>query len=89
MGRWHSLLLVVGPWDMAVALREIYEIPRAFSSGTSRTCVFLVLRNPSAVCEGLFIYLFIWFYFIFFVLESSFGLDAAVSFHSVYRLLSP
>ena len=28
--RWHRLLLVAGPWEVVMSLRQIYEVPRTF-----------------------------------------------------------
>lgn len=34
------LLLVSGPWAVAVTLRKVEAVPRAFVRGNSRTCAF-------------------------------------------------
>ena len=39
-GMWHKLLLFAGTLDMVMSLRQIYEVPRAFGSGSSRVCEF-------------------------------------------------
>ena len=39
-GRWHRLLLVAGPWEVVMGLRQIYEVPRAFNGGSGRVCEF-------------------------------------------------
>ena len=33
-GRWHRLFLVAGPWEVVVSLKQMYEVPRAFGSGS-------------------------------------------------------
>ena len=40
MGEMSQLLLVVGYWEVAVALRQVLAVPRAFGSGNSRVCAF-------------------------------------------------
>ena len=39
-GRWHILLLVEGPWEVVMSLRQIFEVPRALGSGCGRVCEF-------------------------------------------------
>lgn len=39
-GRWHRLLLLTGPWKVAVILRQVYVEPRMFRSGSSKMCAF-------------------------------------------------
>ena len=39
-GRWHRLLLVAGPWEVVMSLRQIYGVPRTFGSGSGRVCEF-------------------------------------------------
>ena len=34
------LLLVAGPWQAVMSLREIYEVPRVFGNGSSRVGMF-------------------------------------------------
>ena len=41
VGRWgHRLLLVAGPWAVAVILREVEDVPRAFGSTNGGVCAF-------------------------------------------------
>lgn len=41
-GRWgHSLLLVAGPWAVALTLREVEVVPRAFGRGNGGLYAFL------------------------------------------------
>ena len=39
-GRWCRILLVAGPWEVIISFRWIYEVPRAFVSGSGRVCEF-------------------------------------------------
>ena len=37
---WHRLLLVAGPYEVVMGLRQIYKVPRAFDHGSSMLCEF-------------------------------------------------
>ena len=39
-GGWYRPLLVVGPWEMVMRLRQLYKVPREFCSGSRRMCEF-------------------------------------------------
>ena len=39
-GKWHRLLLVAVPWEVAVTLREVEVVPRALGLGNERAYVF-------------------------------------------------
>ena len=39
-GRWCRILLVAGPWEVIMSLRQIDKVPRAFVSGKSIVCEF-------------------------------------------------
>ena len=37
---WPRLLLVAGPWEVVISLRQTDKVPRAFGRGSSRVCEF-------------------------------------------------
>ena len=61
-GGGGKLLLVAGPWEVAVMVREVGVVPRAFGSGKGRACAFRgragmwrgrwVVLGCKALCSG-------------------------------------